>query len=697
MKIAMLWIVCCAIALFLFGTELLDPFEWKTFDRYSRVLNPAAPPENTCILIEIDQKSLEAASSQFVYWPWPRQTYADVLDHLSEADAVFIDLFFLENSSYGVDDDVRFAEGMRAAGNVYLPLRLTNEKKTGAIPPDDLAFLKSRIALPATAGTSPAFDSVDLPIEPLRSALAGAGNATVSPDHDGVFRKIPLTSTVGTLTIPQFASSRFARSGALTVKDGRFLFAGEPVPLYQGTALLRYYRDKRPFPTWSILDVFNAFYDTKAGKETNLPRSYFRGKTVFIGPTAGGLYDQKPTPVAPVSTGILINATLHANLSTNTLFRPVPPAATAVLIAVLSLGMSLIVIRTASLSANLIGFCLLTILAFGIPALFFVRGVYLPILYGPATVIITFLIGASYSYATEGRQRREIKKTFTRYMDKTLVEHVLKNPHLLHPGGERYRVTVFFSDMAGFTTLSEKLDPQALALVLHRAHTVFTRVIISHGGVIDKYIGDAVMAFWGAPLTRPDDEAQACTAALECINALAELNRELAGEGLSPIAIRIGMHTGEAIVGNMGSEQVFDYTAVGDTVNLASRLEGANKYFGTTIMASEETLSRAGESFVSRELGMIAVKGKTVPVRIYELLGTREDLSDELSRRCAAYAEAVGLLKDRKIAEAERIFAALAEDYPQDGPARFHRDRCRKLLTQGELTDNPFHITMTDK
>lgn len=697
MKIVILWTVCCAIALFVFGAELLDPFEWKTFDRYSRVLNPAAPPKDTCVIIEIDQKSIEAASSQYVYWPWPRQTYADVLDYLSEADAVFIDLFFLENSSYGVDDDVRFAEGMQAAGNVYLPLRLTNEKKTGAILPEDLQFLKSRIALSAAVDPSPVFDSVDLPIEPLRSALAGAGNATVSPDHDGVFRRIPLTSTLGKLTIPQFASSHLVRSGALTINNGLFKSGGETVPLYQGTALLRYYRDKRPFPTWSILDVFNAFYETKAGKETKLPRSYFRGKTVFIGPTAGGLYDQKPTPIAPVSSGILINATLYANLSANMLFKPVPPAATASLIAVLSLAMTLVVIRTASLSANLIGFCLITALAFGIPALFFIRGAYLPILYGPAAVIITFLIGASYSYATEGRQRREIKKTFTRYMDKTLVEHVLKNPHLLHPGGERYQVTVFFSDMAGFTTLSEKLDPQALALVLHRAHTVFTRVIISHGGVIDKYIGDAVMAFWGAPLTRPDDEVRACAAALECMKALAELNRELAGEGLSPIAIRIGMHTGEAIVGNMGSEQVFDYTAVGDTVNLASRLEGANKYFGTTIMASEETLSRAGEDFVSRELGMIAVKGKTVPVRIFELLGTRRDMSDELAARCAAYADAVAFLKERKIAEAESGFATLAEHYPQDGAARFHRDRCRKLLAQGELTDDPFHITMTDK
>lgn len=694
-KTLILWAICCTLSLLAFGVEALDPFEWKAFDRYSRLLNPASAPDNL-VIVEIDQQSIEAASQQFVYWPWPRQTYADVLDHLSEADAVFIDLLFLENSSYGVDDDDRFADGIRKAGNVYLPVRLTNERKHAALSPEELTLLKSRISIPGLFA-GPSFNSIDLPIAPLMKAVAGVGNATVSPDHDGTFRRIPLAATLGELVIPQFMSSCLIRSGKLTLSNGSFIAGGSPAPLYNGAALLRYYKEARPFQSLPILDLFNAFYAEKSGAPTKFPREFFRGKTVFIGPTAGGLYDQKPTPIAPVSSGILINATLYANLVTGSLFRPVSDPLTGALIGILTLAMALIIVRTTSLTANLLGFILLMAAGFGISAACFAQGMYLPILYGPGAVTLTFLIGASYSYATEGRQRRIIKQTFARYMDSTLVEHVLKNPHLMHPGGERYRVTVFFSDMAGFTTLSEQLNPQALALLLHRAHTAFTRVIIRHGGVIDKYIGDAVMAFWGAPLRRDDDEARACTAALECINALADLNRELAQEGLSPIAIRIGLHTGDAIVGNMGSEHVFDFTAVGDTVNLASRLEGANKYFGTTIMVSESTLEKIGDQFISRELGMIEVKGKTVPVKIYELLGTPAGMTEELSERTSTYAAACALLHDRKIAAAAEQFAALAERYPHDGAARFHRDRCRTLLDREPLTDDPFHIKMTDK
>lgn len=695
MKTIILWVICCTLSLLLLGTELLAPFEWKMFDRYSRLLNPAQAPDNL-VVIEIDQQSIEAASRQFVYWPWPRQTYAEVLDHLSEADAVFIDLFFLENSSYGADDDMRFAAGLRKAGNVYLPVRLTNEKKHAPPSPEDMALLQARSGMAASV-TGLSFDSVDLPIPQFMHSAAGVGNATVSPDHDGTIRRIPPSANLGDLTVSQFISSHLARTGTLAVQDGVLLHKGKAVPLHHGAALLRYYKNARPFPTFAILDVFNAHFAEAAGKPTSLNRSFFRGKTVFIGPTAGGLYDQKATPIAPASSGILINATFYANLTTDTLFRPAPAAVPVALIALLTLAMSLIIVRTASLPLNLTGYCVLTIFAFGIPALVFAQGTYLPILYGPAGVTLTFLIGTSYSYATEGRQRRLIKQTFARYMDSTLVEHVLKNPHLMHPGGERYRVTIFFSDMAGFTALSEKLDPQALALLLHRAHTIFTRVIIGHGGVIDKYIGDAVMAFWGAPLRRDNDEIRACTAALECMKALDGLNRELAREGLSPISIRIGMHTGDAIVGNMGSEHVFDYTAVGDTVNLASRLEAANKHFGTTIMVSEATLEKTGDSFISRELGMIEVKGKTVPVKIHELLGTAADMSAELAERTTTYAAACDLLRDRKIADAARLFADLAERFPHDNAARFHRDRCENLLQQTALTDTPFHIKMTDK
>jgi adenylate cyclase len=681
-------------------TGALDTFEWKTFDYYSRILNPKGPATDQYVIIEIDQKSIDAASSQFVYWPWPRQTYADVVNYLAEAEAVFIDLLFLEDSSYGVEDDMRFAKAIRAAGNVYLPLRLTNENKSVAMSSLDYWFIKTHVAYPDVEQIilPPIFRSADLPIAVLRESLAGAGNATVRPDQDGVFRRVPLVASFERFVIPFFSTADCARSKALTIKNGQLSFLGNEVPLFEGSALLRFYKNPHPFSTFSIIDIFNAIHDERTGKHSTLSRSFFRGKTVFIGPTAGGLYDLKPTPVAPISSGLLMNATVHCNLTSQGFFKPVSRVITAGLLVLLSVLTLWIILRTTSFALNVISYCLLVAGAFSLAGVTFASGWYLSIIYGPATITLTFLIGSLYSYATEDKQKREIKQTFARYMDKTLVEYILKNPHLLHPGGNRYEVTVFFADMAGFTTLSEQIQPHALALILHRVHTVLTGEIIRHGGVIDKYIGDAVMAFWGAPLQRSDDRAQACRAALACKKAIEMLNKELIVEGLPPITMRIGIHTGDAIVGNMGSDQIFDFTVIGDTVNLASRLESANKYFGTSILVSEATLSGAGSEFLSREIGMIAVKGKSIPIRIFELIGLHAEISEDIMRQCAAYQTAFDLLKEKRYGDAAQCFRDITEQFPHDGAARFHHDRCRLLVqNEAELTDDPLHITMTDK
>ena len=242
---------------------------------------------------------------------------------------------------------------------------------------------------------------------------------------------------------------------------------------------------------------------------------------------------------------------------------------------------------------------------------------------------LSFAMSTAFNYATEGRQRRQIKDMFSRYMSDLLIQDLLKNPGKLRLGGERKVLTVLFSDLAGFTSISEKLSPEEVVTLLNLYLTAMTDIILASGGIIDKYEGDAIMAFWGAPVQEEDHAARACLAALENQARLATLRQELAQMGLPPVYSRIGINTGEMIIGNLGSSQRFDFTVIGDSVNLASRLEGAGKEYGTSILISEETYRRAREAVEVRELDLLQVKGKELPVRIYELLGKRGGLDEK--------------------------------------------------------------------
>jgi len=282
-------------------------------------------------------------------------------------------------------------------------------------------------------------------------------------------------------------------------------------------------------------------------------------------------------------------------------------------------------------------------------------------------------------------------------MDETVVAHLLRNPDLIKPGGQRRRVTVFFADIAGFTSIAEKFPPEETALMLHDVLNAVSEEVILHHGVIDKYIGDCVMAFWGAPLDSPDAAGNACRAALGSLEALERVNITFRERGLGAISMRVGLHTGDAIVGNLGSDRLFDYTVVGDTVNLASRLESANKHFSTLIMLSEDTLQEAGGGFLVRELGLIAVKGKARPVRIYELLAERANAPVELQAWAAEYGRAMGLFHSRNWREAEVLFGQLQAGNPHDAPAAMYRDWCRTCMEKSPLTDDWNVIHMKDK
>lgn len=692
-KVVLLSLISFFIAAALFVSGVLIPFELKAYDLYSRYFNPANKSENI-VIIEIDQQSLDALSKQGITWPWPRQMYAPIIEYLSDAEAVFIDLLFSEPSSYGQEDDQILAEAIKKASNVYLPVFLTNKKK--GMSSGDRAFI-GRISFKERIPTDVTFTSANTPIDLLRSVIKGSGNVTISPDNDGVYRRVPLFFKLDQYTVPHYLLSFLVQRGIVRiVKDSPFV-GDHKIPLVDRQLLLRYSRNPFPFAEFSASEILNSYQDRSSSASPSVEKGFFKGKVVFIGTTAAGLYDLKPTAVAPVSTGVFIHATTLENIMNKNFIRPLPLTFVIGLMLVISFIICYGVLKSHSLIRNLSIFFSSLLVMILVTALLFRLSFYLKIIPPALSCIVSFTIAVAYSYATEGRQRIFLKNTILQYMDKKIADFLLDNPSLIKPGGQKKRVTVFFADIAGFTTMSEKSTPEKIATLLHKVLNSLTDVIIRNQGVIDKYIGDCVMAFWGAPFERDNDELNACYCAIKCMDALNQLNDGFRSDGLPSLNIRIGIHTGDAIAGNIGSDRLFHYTVIGDTVNLASRLESANKFFKTRIMVSGETIKKTENTFFTRELGYIAVKGKEFPIKIFELIGDEMDTDTREKAIVQLYNQGMQYHNQQKFREALEIFDEILGKYPWDGPSEFYRRRCADLISVPNLTEDWNIIKFTEK
>jgi len=313
----------------------------------------------------------------------------------------------------------------------------------------------------------------------------------------------------------------------------------------------------------------------------------------------------------------------------------------------------------------------------------FAGGLILPVVTSIGATVITFTATYAYRFVIEDRSKRWIQHAFNHYLAPALVDRLSHEPSALRLGGTRRRVTILFSDIAGFTALSERLgdNPEQLVEIMNRYLTVATAAIEKRNGYIDKFIGDSVMAIWGAPLEDARGCCDALDAALDCQQALDAFNRDVVvgHYGLPPIGTRIGINTGDAIVGNMGSETRLNYTVVGDAVNLAARLEGANKIYGSRILISEATARAAGRGFVLRRLDRVAVKGKRQAVKVFELVARKGEVSAPQEQVVRAFHAALGCFYRRDFAAAEQKFAVLAET---DEAAALYRRRCAQLIAK---------------
>ena len=463
-------------------------------------------------------------------------------------------------------------------------------------------------------------------------------------------------------------------------------------PDWLGRVLINYRGPRGTYPYYSIADVVQRKF--KPGT--------FRDKIVLVGASATGIGDLRTPPYGGIDyPGLEVHANVIDNMLNDGFLIRGPHQEVFDLALIFLFGIPLgIALALVSPRWMWFGLALLVPFAF-LNYLSFLRGHWLNFTLPAMTLTANVMLVSLYRALVEEKEKRKVRSAFSRYLNPEVIRRLLLNPKLVEP--RKTEITVMFSDIRGFTTISEKLDAQELAIFLNGYLSDMTKIVFGTQGTLDKYIGDAVMAFWGAPFEEPDHAENACKAALAMMQRVHELQKKWEAEGKPKLDIGVGLNSGPASVGNMGSELQYGYTALGDTVNLSSRLEGLNKEYGTHILVNESTYMAVKEAgFLFRELDIIRVKGKLQPVVIYELVGRVSELEKdpgyvELLWRLEEFAAARALYGQRKWDEAQRKFEGILKRCPEDGPSRMYWKRCQEYLFDEPPVGWDGVFTMTHK
>ena len=646
-------VVCLALLVGFAGLRAADPgpiqeLRIRTFDTFQRI-DPRVKTARPVTIVDIDEKSL-AKLGQF---PWPRTRIADLVTDLARLGAVVIafDVIFSEPDRLNPDvaadtfrdldeesrtrlralpsNDQLFADAMRRSrvvlGESGLPYVVAELDKT--LPVTGLAML----------GEDPhrfmfKFTGLLRNTPVLEKAAGGRGMLTINPERDGIVRRVPMIMQAQGATIPSlsFETLRLATgTDTIFIKSDQagiqsIGVKGFSIPTDRNGQLWVHFARHDPLIYLSAADVLDG----------SVAPERITGKLVLIGTSAVGLNDIKTTPVSPAMPGVEIHAqVLEAALTKSLLTQP-PYGAALEFAAALLLGLVVIALAPILGPVTLVAMgALFATLLIGASWYFYTQHRLLIDLTYPllsTTSIYLTLIFASF--VREQAQRRQIRSAFGRYLSPALIEQLALSPEKLVLGGEEREMTIMFSDVRGFTTISEsyKHDPQGLTALMNRFLTPLTNAILARKGTIDKYMGDAIMAFWNAPLDDKQHQLNACEAAVDMLERIDVLNKEReleaedGGHVYIPINVGVGLNTGTCVVGNMGSDLRFDYSVLGDSVNLASRLEGQSKEYGFPIIVGSKTALAVKDSFAILELDFIMVKGKKEPEVIYAIAGRHD-------------------------------------------------------------------------
>jgi adenylate cyclase len=669
------------VLLYFLRFEFLEVIELKLLDSHFRARGAMTPGEEI-VIAAIDEKSID----EFGRWPWPRSKISELIDSLSDAKArvIAFDVIFAEpdaNSELQVVRDLReqfvqlglekipnrggaFIESLRSheekadndgrmqrsiakAGNVILPLFFNfNPELTVRRAPEGERIV-SRHAINVFTNysdrhlfTFPRALGMTTCIPSLGEKALGMGHFNMMSDRDGVVRWELSAIEYKEDYIPSMAFKSAAAYLGVSKQDIKINF-GEgfsigPIRIPtddHGRMLINYLGPSRTFKHYSVADILGG----------RVGRSIFQDKIVLIGATAVGVYDLRVTPFSIHFPGVEKHANSIDNILHERFLKSPAWMGLFDLVAILFFGilLSWALPKIRPLQGLGLAFSsLLGLLVFS-QYLFASWHIWLRILY-PSLAIASCSLGVeSYKFLIEEKEKKRVRGAFQRYVPPSVVEEILSHPDKLKFGGEKRELTVLFSDIRGFTTYSEKVPPEQVVEILNQYLTAMVEVVFQNQGTLDKFVGDEIMALFGAPIPYPDHAEKACVTALGMVAELERLCAKWKTEGREGFEIGIGINTGDMVVGNLGSSQLFDYTVIGDNVNLGARLEALNKDYQTKfhIIISEATYQRVKEKALVRQLDSVLVKGKTRPVVIYELLGMDEGIAGGLPKPAPISAE----------------------------------------------------------
>lgn len=610
--------------------SLFHSLDAKWVDGYFKIRG-SKKPDGNIVLVTIDEKSL----TKLGRWPWPRSTIAKLVDAFGklEVKAAGFDVTFSETSP----EDAVFADSLKRFSNVFLGYFFylnPGEVKEAALSKQEIKQNEESIFPSGLSLSSKQMESsgrkvygVQANVPEIAKALPGnaQGFFNVFPERDGVIRFMPLALFYKGQAYPSLAlqmASFSAGFSPIPIFNKEGLLEGlamgrAKIPLNEkGELFINYRGDSKTFPHISIADIL----------ENKIAKDRLKDKLVLVGATAVGIYDMRVTPTSPNFPGLEIQANVLDNLLTGDFLVHNTTTEGISFFLIFAIG-GLLALLLPNLRAlnSLLAFLALILLLLGGGYLLFIKYGLVIYTMKPALNGLFVYGGITvYRYFTEERERRKIKKTFQHYLSPAVIKVLLEHPERLMLGGERKVLTVLFSDIRDFTPKSEKLPPEKIVQLLNDYFTVMTDIVFKYEGTLDKFMGDAIMAIFGAPLPQKDHAERASLAALEMLEALEKHKKTWVEKyGLDDFKIGIGIHTGEMAVGNMGSLKRFNYTVIGDSVNLASRLETLTKEHNVSAIISEGHYELVKENVIAKELGAVKVKGKEETTMIYSLIGRK--------------------------------------------------------------------------
>ncbi len=697
-------LVIALIGIFIDLTELSEISERKTIDMRTRVCRSSVPSPSDIVIIMIDEASLNLLNETAGRWPWPRNFHSELIDFLSanNARAIIMDIMFFENEKEpeNIDklgkNDIKLVDSTKASDRVFHAVQIKNmvdEKNKNLIDkPLPLDFTNKFSLDIQEMSEVENHNTYYIPFKPLYEAARGVGVVTFSNDKDGVFRSEKLLFKYQDHYLPSLSfapiADQFIDAKINLKKRGMDIIGNGYVISIPLTKNSEYYVNL--YGSYDIISyskVYESILQIKQGKPDALPvkPNQIDDKIVFVGASAAATYDLMHTAIETNAPGVLLHASICGNILTNDFLKFTGPYVNffPILILLTITVFSIFYLKTIY-SQILVP--LLAILAYYVACVtLFNANIVLNIAIPSLAVLLAYIVSFTVISFTEGREKRKIKNILGQYVSPAMLSTVLdtnKEEYLKAEVGSKEVLTLFFSDIRDFTTISEKYEVEKVVEVLNGYLSEMVNIIFNNEGTLDKFIGDAIVAFWGAPVKIQDHRYKAVISAIQMVNALKGFNEKNRENGLPELKIGIGIHTGEVILGNIGSEKKLDYTVIGDSVNLASRLEGLSKYYKCSIIISQDTYEEIQEKIYCRIVDFVKAKGKEKPIMIYEVLGDKSTMKKEDLSIVELTERAFTQYREKQFSESIDSSKKILDILPDDHIANMFIERCKAYLKE---------------